>query len=206
MIVFCGAVEGSMRVELLVEQPNAAFDGRAACVQPFDQHGCQRKFGVAFWDGMKPDTLLVQFRAYSGIRLVSAVTDERAFEGGFQQGVDTVDIMPVAGKLNEARDHSPGRDNQVLAYAVEVHFLRGAVACFRQTVQTLFFAGANRPADGHGVGVDGEKRGWPSPAKLQNAPQSFSIKSVSNARRSANFWRLMRCGKRARMRALFSSQ
>src|SRR5258706_11266518 len=144
---------------------------------------------------MHGDTLLCQFGALGWIGRVSVVADECSFKGGFQQGVESIDIVPVAGKLDQIHQHSPRRENQMFPDAVEVHFQRRAIAGSRQAVEALELACANDTADVDRMGVDRKKGGCASPAIEQNAPLSCSINPDSNARRSANFWRWMSRGK-----------
>lgn len=136
---------------------------------------------------MDADPLGLELGGFFLIGLIGTIAQERTLEGRFQESVEAVDIVPVAGDGELEGNASFGGEDQVFADAVEVCFQRGAVACSGQAAETLAGLGANELADVDRVGVDDEKGGWPSPPNAQKAWHNCCMSGVSRARRSANF-------------------
>lgn len=87
----------------------------------------------------------------------------------------------------------------MLAYAVKILVQRRAIAVLSQAIQALLAARADWAADMDGMRVDDEKGGSLSSAIWQNTPHNLAASSVSSARRSANFWRVISFGNELRM-------
>lgn len=200
------AVERAPGSKLFIKECDVALDGAAADVQPLAQVFRTRSFGVGFLCRMRANAMRLEFYIHGWVRLIGAVTQERALESRVQQRIQAIDIVLVARHVLHIGHKTLRRNDQVFTHAVEIAVLGCAVPCARQAAEAFLARRPHQRADVDGMGVDDEKGGWPSPPNAQNACVSRWSSGVSRARRSANFCREGKWGKSARMVALTASQ
>ena len=96
-----------------------------------------------------------------------------SFKVGFEQSVETVDVMTISGNLNHTGDTALRSKKQVLTDTVKPAFQRGAVAMLGETAKTFLFTSSYGPANVYGMGINDEKGGFSSPSMATNALESF---------------------------------
>jgi len=80
-VVAYTAIESAIGMELFVKQANAAFNFAAARVYPLAQELWPRLLGVRFLFRMNVYVLCGKFLGLGFVGLVSAIAQQRAFEG-----------------------------------------------------------------------------------------------------------------------------
>lgn len=156
-------------MELAIKQPNAAFHLAPPLLQ-------ERLFlsGVlclpigtrlrcdcdAF--SLETCTLLL-------IRPIGIVAQEVSAERCREEGIETLDIVPIAGNLQNEGDSSARGENQVLPYAMEPALQGCAVSAPGQAIETLLLPSPDRTTYIYGMGVYNEKGGEPSASSSQKA-------------------------------------
>lgn len=83
---------------------------------------------VASCSGGDRDIFLGQLGSLFFFRPVGIVSEKMSFKVGFEQSIETVDIMTVTRNLNNTGDTTLRSKKQVLTDTVEPTFQRGAVA------------------------------------------------------------------------------
>jgi len=192
--------EGSGGMQLLTEETNPALNWTSVAVNESARSARQRTARVLACLRYDYNVVLPQFLVQFASGGVSVVGKQESAEGGAQQFIQAAAIVAIARQLLDGGDHPMGRVDQVFADAAEPAACPGTVTDLAQAIETrLVNLCARGATDIYWVAVEDEKGGEPSPTNLQKAPQSFSIRGVSTALRSANFWRESWRGKSCRM-------
>jgi len=135
-------------------------------------------------------------------RPVPIVREKAAAKGGLEKGIQTLNVMAIAFKLEYEGDTTVRSKHQVLPKADKPAFQGGTVSFLRHAVESDLLPLAYRTADIHRMGVYDEKGGSSSsssPAISTNAPARRSRSGVRSVLRSAQFWRESLLGKKSRM-------
>ena len=199
-VVVAAPGEGAVSVELSAECGDIAFDFEAVASDKLGGLWRERRAGVLASRGDDCNAAFAQGSALLLVGCVRIVGDQQAFEIGFEKSVKPADIVAFAGDLTHVGNQAMRGVNQMFAHAAEPAASAGATADFPEPAQTAVAClGAGSSADVNRVGVDDEKGGWPSPARVHSAPQSFCSSGVSSTRRSAKFCRESWRGKSALM-------
>ena len=193
-------------MKLNVEQRDAPFDVGTLAVEFLAEAGGVLKFEAFARFRRHADSVADQLGIHVFPGPVGVVADKVTAERGVQQRVKTLDVVAVAGNLDQHRNPPFRRDDQMLAHAVEAIAQRFAVAVLGQAAEPFFLSGPGLSADVDRMGIDDEKGGSASPFFAHSAPQSFSMSGVRMARRSAKFGRDNRRGNALVMTGLAVSQ
>jgi hypothetical protein len=199
LIVTTAATECAASVELPAEESDPTFHSSAPALQqclilhtilyrPIGARGCCHRYALTF-----------ELRSLLRVRPIGVVPEEMSREGGLQECVQTLNVVPVAGDLLNECDVTTRGEDQMLTGTAEPALQRGAVSNLTEATQALLLSLADRSTDIDRMGVDYEKGGLPSPSSSQNTFDSCFISGVRIARRSAQFCRVSRRGNKRRM-------
>ena len=178
--------EGSPRVKLNVEKPDAALDAPPALLEELLGSGRVLELPVGAALGHDRDALGFELLPHGLPGPISVVSEELALKGGFQERIKPLAVVALAGDLLQEGEASLRCENQVLPHPMKIALEGSTVAGPGQATQAaVFLTGTDGPADVYRVGVDNEKGGAPSPASSQKAPQSRCMRGARSALRSA---------------------
>lgn len=149
---------------------------------------------VAASIGSYRDALFGELGAFLGFGPIGVISKEMPLEGSFEQGIKSVDVMPVAGDLDRKGNPAFWSEDQMFTDSMEPAFQRGTIPCSGKSAEPFLFACPNGAADIDGVRIDDEKGGFPSPSISTNAWERRWMSGVRRARRSAQLGRLKRRG------------
>ena len=206
VMVSGATAEGAVAMEVLVEEAELAVEQMAIGVNP-GRH-LERILEVPAGVGADQDLqpLLGQLLSRGGGGLIGRIPQEESAEGGLEQGIEALDIMAVAGQLEDEGNPAAGGEEDMLADATKPAAQGRTAADGGQPAEAARGVGlARRPADVYGMGIDDEKGGGPPSRAVEKKLERRSNSGWSRARRSAKFWRESRRGKRAVMVGLVAS-
>ena len=152
--------------------------------------------------------VLFKFGSLVRLRPVAIVRQKAAAKGGLKKGVQTLDVMPIACKLEHKGDAPIRSEHHVLTETDKPALERGAVPFLRHAVKADLLSFPHRTADIHRMRVYDEKGGASSsssPAISAKAPARRSRSGVRSVLRSTQFCRDSLLGKKSHMTWLFSN-
>lgn len=106
------SVERVLGMKLPIEQTDAPFDAAAVAPQALGYGLGMLVLPVRARGGGDPDVLAFQGRALFALGPVGVVAEQVAFERGLEQGIESLNVVPVAGDLLYVRDVAFRREDQ----------------------------------------------------------------------------------------------
>jgi len=164
-------------------------------------------FLVAAGAGNDGYAMLLKCNSLILLRPVPVVSKKAAAKGGLEKGIQPLNVMTIALKLEHESNATVRSEHQVFPKADKPAFQGGTVSFFRHAVEPDLLPLAYRTADIHRMGVYDEKGGSSSssPAISANAPAKRSRSGVRSVLRSAQFCRDSLLGKKSHMTWLCSN-
>jgi len=163
---------------------------------------------VAAGAGNDGYAMLLKYNSLILLRPVPVVCEKAAAKGGLEKGIQPLNVMTIALKLEHESDATVRSEHQMLPKADKPAFQGGTVSFLRHAVEPDLLPLAYRTADIHRMGVYDEKGGSSSrssPAISANAPAKRSRSGVRSVLRSAQFCRESLLGKKSHMTWLCSN-
>ena len=205
-VVLLAPAERPAGVKLSVEKRYPSLDSASQGLEPRLRDGRVLELPVRAAFGRDVDALAREFLALRFPRPVGVVAEQMSLERGLEERIESLDVVAVAGHLDDEGDPPLRSEDQVLAHTVKETLQGRTVAGSRKSADALLLADPDQPADFGGVRVDDVKGGLASPAMSQKAAHSLCMSGVRIARRSAKFGRDSCRGNSSRIVGLKASQ